>query len=509
MATDTVSSSAGGLHLQDLHIKPLFLALFLASTPLFPPNAYTFTRLLSDNGAGVLFGLAVPAAVGVFALIMFICSARDRSKNAFSKSFTLACVLGYVLTQAALTFVLIADLATTALLLALVAAWAFFSIPVIMAWLKLYAMKYHLVVLHASLTCIITCGIMWSMTSLSPQAACIIMAVLAAASCVVLVEDVTHRREGDIAEMTAPNADSFSAEPGLPGFTAQGTTLGQSLGNLLSILWLLLLGFILSLFMMSSYSFSINDVRIGSECIGGIIAAFITLIAYIAHRNTPLVITLERFVVPLCLAINLILGSFPVGSPLFFLGGASVYTSLMLVSLLTLSAGAVIASNNEFPTPLVVSAFLLAVCLTEIVGYACSVTVFADGAGAGQTSWLLICIYTAIVLIDTARVAWRSAAQKQDVSDLPVMQGAAGAEMISPDELLKTRVEALSEARGLTARESELLEFLARGYGASYLAKKFFISESTARTHIKHIYKKLEVTSREELISLFESEVSK
>ena len=47
-----------------------------------------------------------------------------------------------------------------------------------------------------------------------------------------------------------------------------------------------------------------------------------------------------------------------------------------------------------------------------------------------------------------------------------------------------------------------MLYYLGRGYNHTYIAKKLYISENTVRTHVRHIYGKLGISSREELIDL-------
>ena len=51
----------------------------------------------------------------------------------------------------------------------------------------------------------------------------------------------------------------------------------------------------------------------------------------------------------------------------------------------------------------------------------------------------------------------------------------------------------------LTEREVEILSFLLRGRSALSIADSLIISENTVKTHIRHIYKKLNVNSRREL----------
>lgn len=50
----------------------------------------------------------------------------------------------------------------------------------------------------------------------------------------------------------------------------------------------------------------------------------------------------------------------------------------------------------------------------------------------------------------------------------------------------------------LTAREEEILALLSEGYRYREIAEKLFISMDTVRTHIRHIYEKMQVRSRTE-----------
>lgn len=59
---------------------------------------------------------------------------------------------------------------------------------------------------------------------------------------------------------------------------------------------------------------------------------------------------------------------------------------------------------------------------------------------------------------------------------------------------------------GLSARETEVFELLAKGRNRVFISKALFISDNTTRTHMKNIYRKLDVHSQQELIDLLEKE---
>lgn len=66
------------------------------------------------------------------------------------------------------------------------------------------------------------------------------------------------------------------------------------------------------------------------------------------------------------------------------------------------------------------------------------------------------------------------------------------------------QIEAVAQRYGLTAREREILELMARGRNARYISDKLTISPSTTKTHVYHLYAKLGVHTQQDLIDLVE-----
>ena len=67
------------------------------------------------------------------------------------------------------------------------------------------------------------------------------------------------------------------------------------------------------------------------------------------------------------------------------------------------------------------------------------------------------------------------------------------------------RLDQVSARCNLGNREREVLELLLRQKTASEIATEMTIANGTAKSHIRHVYKKLSVHSREELFNLFSS----
>ena len=80
----------------------------------------------------------------------------------------------------------------------------------------------------------------------------------------------------------------------------------------------------------------------------------------------------------------------------------------------------------------------------------------------------------------------------------------AGGSVSTPRSQLSLRCDLFAARTGLTAREREVLELLMRGRTGAYIAETLVISENTARGHVRRLYTKLGVHSRQELIDLVE-----
>lgn len=64
------------------------------------------------------------------------------------------------------------------------------------------------------------------------------------------------------------------------------------------------------------------------------------------------------------------------------------------------------------------------------------------------------------------------------------------------------RLAQVAQEAGLSARETEVLGLICLGYSARHAGQKMGISESTVVSHVTHIYRKLGVSSKQELIAL-------
>lgn len=73
-----------------------------------------------------------------------------------------------------------------------------------------------------------------------------------------------------------------------------------------------------------------------------------------------------------------------------------------------------------------------------------------------------------------------------------------------PAPRFKRSLNKLAELRGLSPRETEVLVLLAKGRNCSFISAQLVISEETAKTHIKRIYRKFGVHSQQALLDMIE-----
>ncbi len=71
----------------------------------------------------------------------------------------------------------------------------------------------------------------------------------------------------------------------------------------------------------------------------------------------------------------------------------------------------------------------------------------------------------------------------------------------------KTVMEDITAEHSLTPREADVLSLLSRGRSIKHISQELYISEHTAKTHVYHIYKKLDINGLQELIDLVDDKM--
>lgn len=101
-----------------------------------------------------------------------------------------------------------------------------------------------------------------------------------------------------------------------------------------------------------------------------------------------------------------------------------------------------------------------------------------------------------ILLLAFASIALPPTIVRQPASD-DANSGTAASE--------ESAVTRMAREYHLSERETEILGYLVRGRSQPFIQETLYLSKSTVSTHVKHIYKKLDVHSKQELIDLVEN----
>ncbi len=95
--------------------------------------------------------------------------------------------------------------------------------------------------------------------------------------------------------------------------------------------------------------------------------------------------------------------------------------------------------------------------------------------------------------------------QAVDVAAHQESEAAASPSNAAPYGLFKTCALQVAHESDLTPREEEIFLLLLKGRNSRYLQETLFITESTVKTHMSNIYRKVGVKSKQELINRVES----
>lgn len=204
-----------------------------------------------------------------------------------------------------------------------------------------------------------------------------------------------------------------------------------------------------------------------------------------------------------------------------FLSSGVMATGFSVLDALIVLMIANLASISNATTTRIASVVYLINWLGYGLGGLVSLTVPPDTRaamliGAGMVLALMMC---AIWLFSEERVTaflWGGTRQDDESDETvsaPVNSGAAESSAAvdaafparSDSPSLKPATLRAAEAFGLSTREAEIAELYADGRSSTFVAEQCFLSSNTVSTHLKHIYAKCDVHSRQELITLLKS----
>lgn len=172
---------------------------------------------------------------------------------------------------------------------------------------------------------------------------------------------------------------------------------------------------------------------------------------------------------------------------------SSAWDLIVLFAWLTLSD---VARHSKYPAPWVFG-----------IGWASYTAPFAIGSIAasafpddGISETITVALMFVLILISSFCLELRDQDTKWIFAELRGEPVSAPSDYRSIDE----RCEEVGKQHGLTPRELEIMQLLCKGRTKAYIAETLYLTENTVKGHTKHIYSKLSVHSKQELLDLVE-----
>ncbi len=260
---------------------------------------------------------------------------------------------------------------------------------------------------------------------------------------------------------------------------------------------------------------SINFEGSGTVSVGAMVGAIIAFcfVVFVSQR-IPKVSTVSRVVMPILAAMLVFLPFLSERYNLLFttLLLASYYFVALQITYLIAEVAHVrrVSSYVLMGVAMGVARVCLAVALLS--GYAAAVVGGGPASEGEHTMRYLVIVVVVLYVLCMALVFFsrdrkRRQRMNEGLNDQKTNKGDVGYAVSAregAETTLEERCAALARKGSLTEREAEILVYLARGRTKSYIANELFVTENTVRSHVRNIYSKLEVHTRQELLDLVE-----
>lgn len=472
-------------------------ALFAATLPLYSPNMGIFIGFA--QGGSLVGYFVFSMVISSFALsgAIMAYAVRHHGWQCFGIRLLGAFTLMYLVGVLSFFTLIQLPAAMPALAVAAGAATGMGLVPLCVAWGSHFSMNLRNALLWCAITCLVASLLSWGLTVFPRQMlwAVLPLAVIvgAATPFALMARGRLRMPQPDLAHMGEADTPLPEGATGKPAAGAPG--LFASIRRIVSIIWLPFAGLLVYAFLTSVHKLYVFEL-LDSEFIGGALAALCIIPFCFLRTEKPLLPVVYRVIVPVFAAVLMVLGSFPVDSAPQYIGAVGSYVFFVFLALFALASILAVTHAGEFSPGFVYGFALLCGTAITLFGLV-QAQVIAITDDFGPIMWVVTSLFFAVILAHLGIDSWKS---------LSTPEPSTAPSAASLQESLQARCGTVAREYGLSERETEILGYLSRGHSPTYVAKTLVISVSTARSHVRNIYRKVGVGSREELLQLIDRE---
>ena len=373
----------------------------------------------------------------------------------------------------------------TASVVALAALAAFSNVSLALAWGRACSrFKIKRALLVTSLASIMSAALCYLYSALSLPG---VTALFVMASIVAVIVPLACA-EGARSDERAPEADREAQSGTRP-----------AVASLMDVVAAPGLGLIVFAFVMAVMRTSFNQSQGAYLAMLALDAVAIVAYALLRKKRFSLRGGIHQTFLPLMAMV--LLAATSIASTVGQGSGAVTYLTYALYSLaaiLTLATLCAIANAGEFSSDLVFSLAVLLFCAASFLGQ--SFAGHLDDSMIHVVVTVTTTLYAFAMVLSSYMGRQREARWASDDAE-PQAESVTRRDIPEPASAADP-CERIAVTYKLTAREQEILGYLAEGHSGSYISDVLFISPNTARTHIHNIYRKLGVSSREDVLRM-------
>ena len=261
----------------------------------------------------------------------------------------------------------------------------------------------------------------------------------------------------------------------------------------------------LTLFVSGQQSVNVDEARITSTVVTLLVVVAMILPAALFSRRVDIGLA-YRIALPIAAGGFLLLA-------FFWNGGGGFANSMVAMGwLISDVISWCIVANVVYQTKL--PAFILYGASEAVIGFASLLGIvigfffsgFIETSSVAIMALALVAVYllSTIVLfiLKDRTIAGYTVDQPGDGVAVGKAGYAAGEQAPTNEDGFDERCRMLSDQAQLTPRESDILRCLAQGRSTQYMAEKFTVSENTVKSHVKNVYQKLGVHSKQDVIDI-------